>query len=357
MDLDLDPGLAATGNPALVRRIVAEMDGGTIPFERFMELALYSPDHGYYRKPGRMGRGGDFLTSPVIHPMFGWTVAAWIREVWAGMGSPSEFTVFEPGAGQGQLAASVLDWFEGRDEKLARAVRYQAIEPNAAGSDGRVGWVDDPEPADAGLVVSNELFDALAVRMFDASERGPVEVHVRWNGEVFEEARGPVATIDGAPEQGRFEVSPNAFPLMRRLCGLIRRGAVLTFDYGYPRDELYAPWRTTGTLLCFYKHTSHEDPFKHVGEQDITSHVNFTELKAAAESEGCDVLGPTSQTEFLTNMGVGQLVESARSDMQDYFERRNAVQQLTDAAGLGRIRVMAAFKHLNAVPPGFESGE
>ena len=354
MSLELDPGLVTAGNPALVRRIIDEMDGGTIPFERFMELALYEPENGYYRKPGRIGKSGDFLTSPVIHPMFGWSVAAWIHEVWTGMGMPSEFTVFEPGAGQGQLAESVLDWFEGRDEELAKAVRYQAIEPNSAGSDPRVEWVDEPQPADAGVVISNELFDALPVRVFDASQRGPVEVHVRWGGEAFEETRGPVATIDGAPSQGRFEVNPKAFPLMQRLCGLIQQGAILTFDYGYPQEELYAPWRTTGTLLCFYRHTSNEDPLKHVGEQDITSHVNFTELTAAAESAGCTVAGPLSQAEFLTNMGMGQLVESARNDMQKYFERRNAVQQLTDTAGLGRVRVMAAFKQLETAPPGFE---
>ena len=357
VSLDLDPGMAATGNPTLVRRIIEEMDGAPIPFERFMELALYEPEHGYYRKPGRIGTQGDFLTSPAIHPMFGWAVAAWIRWAWEGCGSPESFTVFEPGAGDGRLAASILDWAEGRDETFSRALQYVAIEPNSPGGDPRVTWTTEPDSVQDGVVVSNELFDALPVRMFDASDRGPVEVYVGWGGTAFEEVRGPVVSMDDAPASGRFEVSPRAAPLMSRLCGLIERGAVLTFDYGYPAEELYATWRTQGTLLCFYRHTSNEDPLVRVGEQDITAHVNFSELSAAAEAEGYTVFGPRSQAEFLGAMGVGQLVEAARNDLQEYFVRRRAVQQLTDTVGLGRIRALAALRGVEGPPPGFEDDE
>src|SRR5690242_572585 len=115
MAIDIDPGLAAVGNPRLVRAIVEEMAGGAIPFERFMELALYHPEFGYYLKAGRVGRQGDFLTSPAIHPMFGWAVAAWCHELWQRMGSPAVFTIFEPGASDGALATAILDWAEGRD--------------------------------------------------------------------------------------------------------------------------------------------------------------------------------------------------------------------------------------------------
>ena len=141
---------------------------------------------------------------------------------------------------------------------------------------------------------------------------------------------------------------------MRSMCTLIQRGAVLVFDYGYPQEELWAPWRTTGTLLCFYRHTAHEDPYIHVGEQDITTHVNFTELTAAALEEGMDVFGPVSQSEFLYALGLGALVDAARSDVQEYFARRRALEQLTDGAGLGRVRVLAATRGLDATPPGFE---
>ena len=355
MTLDLDPGTAGLGNPRLIDAIVAEMDGGVISFERFMELALYHPEFGYYRKPGRIGRQGDFLTSPVIHPMFGWAVAAWCREVWKRLGQPSPFTIFEPGAGEGALAASILDWAEGKDPDFRRAIRYVAIEPNNPGTDARIEWATPPvEPADSGVVVSNELFDALPVRLFEAGGRGPVEVMVRWDGERFVEATGGIASIDDAPKAGRFEVSPRAYGLMNALCGLVQRGAVLTFDYGYPEEELWAPWRTNGTLLAFYKHTAHEDPYIHVGEQDLTTHVNFTELATAAQDEGMDVFGPVSQSEFLYALGLGQLVEAARQDMGEYFTRRRALEQLTDGAGLGRIRVLAATRGVEGVPPGFE---
>ena len=355
MALNLDPGLGALGNPALVRSIIEEMDGAAISFQRFMERALYDSAHGYYRRPGRIGKQGDFLTSPVIHPMFGWAIAGWCRHVWEQLGQPTPFTIFEPGAGQGALAASILDWAEGRDPAFRQAIRYIAIEPNAPGSDSRVEWATAPIPAAAnGVVLTNELFDALPVRLFDATERGPVEIMVRWDGEAFVEARGNIVTIDDAPTSGRFEVNPGAYPAMQSLCGLIERGAVLTFDYGYPRHELWAPWRAQGTLLCFYRHTAHEDPYIHIGEQDMTTHVDFSELASAAQEAGCTVHGPVRQSAFLVSLGLGQLVESARKDLAEYFSRRHALETLTDAAGLGRVRVLAATRGIEEPLPGFE---
>lgn len=355
MPLDLDPGLAALGNPKLVRAIISEMAGGAIPFQRFMELALYHPEHGYYRKPGRIGRQGDFLTSPSIHPLFGWAVGAWCRWVWEQLGRPAPFAIFEPGAGEGHLARAVLDWAEGRDPEFAAAIRYLAIERGARGNDPRVTWLDEPEePAEAGAVIANEFFDALPVQLFEVTERGPAEVMVAWNGERFVEVRGRIATIDGAPPAGRFEVSPLAYGTMRAMARFVRRGAVLVFDYGYPRDELWAPWRTQGTLLCFYRHTAHTDPYVHVGEQDLTAHVNLDELLAALEAEEMETWGPRTQREFLYALGAQQLVEAVRHDLQEYFVRRRALEQLTDSAGLGRIRVIAGLRGIAGPPPGFE---
>ncbi|MGH2607637.1 MAG: class I SAM-dependent methyltransferase [Tepidiformaceae bacterium] len=360
MALDLDPGRTAVGNPRLVDAIREEMAGGAMPFERFMELALYHPEHGYYRKPGRIGTGGDFLTSPAIHPMFGWAVGGWCQWVWEQAGRPPEFAIIEPGAGEGRLAAAILDWAAGRDDGFGKAIRYVAIEPHNAGDDERVEWRTTlPEPVEHGVVVANELFDAFPVRLFEAGPRGPVEVHVRWDEEEarFVEAPGAVWTIEGAPDAGRFELNPRAYPAMEQLCGLVARGAVLVFDYGYPQEELWAPWRTQGTLLCFYRHTAHEDPLIHVGEQDITSHVNLSELAGAAEEAGMRVSGPIPQSEFLWALGLGQLVDAARGDMNEYFTRRRALTQLTDGAGLGRIRVLAATRGIDGVPPGFEASE
>jgi SAM-dependent MidA family methyltransferase len=351
--LDLDPGMGRVGNPALVRAIVDEMDGGAISFERFMELALYHPQHGYYGKPGRIGPQGDFLTSPHIHPMFGWAVAGWLHALWGSLGSPQDFTVVEPGAGSGRLAASVLDWAEGRDDAFRGALRYVALERFAAGDDVRIEWRTNLDGVEADAVVCNEVFDAFPVRLFDATERGPVEVMVRWDGERFAEARGPVALIDGAPEAGRFEVSTRAYAAMRELCRLVSRGAVLVFDYGYEQQDLWAPWRTNGTLLCFHRHTAHEDPYIYVGEQDITAHVNFSDLASAADDEGFAVSGPVSQAEFLLRLGLGAVVDSNRGDMGEYFTRRRALETLADAGGLGRIRVLAAARGVDRPLPGF----
>jgi SAM-dependent MidA family methyltransferase len=353
--LDLDPGLGALGNPRLVRAIIETMDGGAIPFERFMELALYHPEHGYYRTPGRIGPSGDFLTSPAIHPMFGWAVAGWCRHAWEQLGRPAEFTIIEPGAGAGHLASAILDWAEGREAAFRDALRYVAIEPNARGVDTRVRWETPPIAAvEAGAVVSNELFDAFPVRLFDAHPRGAVEVYVRWDGERFVEVQGPIVTIDEAPASGRFEVNQHAYPAMQSLCALVGRGGVLTFDYGYPQDELWAPWRTAGTLLCFRRHTAHEDPYIHVGDQDLTAHVNLSELAAAAEDAGMTVHGPVSQAAFLHALGLGALANAARSDLDEYFRRRRAVESLTDPAGLGRVRVLAAVRGIDGPLPGFD---
>ncbi|MEO8538759.1 MAG: SAM-dependent methyltransferase [bacterium] len=356
MAIDLDPGTAALGNPRLIESIVAEMAGGTMTFERFMECALYHPVHGYYRKPGRIGKHGDFLTSPTIHPMFGWAVAGWCRDIWSKCGEPREFTILEPAAGEGALAKSILDWAEGRDDAFRKALRYVAIEPNSSGNDPRVEWAAPPiSGAPFGVVVTNELFDAFPVRLFEAGGRGPVEILVRWDGEQFIEATGGIASIDDAPTSGRFEVNAQAYPAMLSLCSLVEQGAVLVFDYGYPEEELWAPWRTTGTLMCFYRHTAHEDPFIHVGEQDITTHVNFSDLALAADDAGMTVHGPIPQSEFLYSLGLSSLVEAARSDMGEYFSRRRALEQLTDGAGLGRVRVLAATRGLDSAPEGFEA--
>ena len=355
MALDLSPGKAALGNARLIAAIIEEMGGGVMPFDRFMELALYHPQWGYYRTPGRIGKSGDFLTSPAIHPMFGWAIAGWCHWIWVHLGSPPAFTVFEPGAGDGRLATSILDWSASRDDGFGKSLRYVAIEPHSPGEDDRVAWATPPLPvAPYGVVISNEFFDALPVKLFESSARGPVEIGVRWDGENFVETRLGVSDIEGAPTEGRFEISPRAYPIMRSLCGLVERGAVLTVDYGYAREELWAPWRLQGTLLTFYKHTSQESPYIRVGEQDLTAHVNFTELEAAADAEGFDTHGPVSQSEFLAALGLHAVVESSRGQMEEYLIRRRALEQLTDGAGLGRVRVLASTKGISSTPPGLE---
>ena len=354
--IDLNPGTAALGNPQLISIIIDEMDGGAISFERFMELALYHPEHGYYRTGKRVGRDGDFLTSPHVHALFGWCVAGWCHWLWTALGRPEAFTIFEPGAGDGLLAGQILDWAAGRNDGFANAVQYVAIEPNSPGNDHRISWTLEPVPVESGVVISNELFDALPVRLFEGSGRGPVEVMVRWDGERFVEVSGAVASIEGAPQLGRFEVNARAYPTMEAMCGLVERGAVLTFDYGYAREELWAEWRHQGTLLAFYKHTAHEDPYVHVGEQDLTAHVDLTELEAAMAASGMEAWDPVSQAEFLYALGARELVEAVRADASEYFRRRRALEELADIAGLGRIRVLAGTKgvELDGPPPGFE---
>jgi SAM-dependent MidA family methyltransferase len=283
-------------------------------------------------------------------------VAGWCRWLWEALGRPRPFTIFEPGAGDGRLASCVLDWAAGREDGFDEALDYTALDPyREPGSDRRIKWIDGPPSGECGVVLSNELLDALPVRLFQGTARGPVEIMVRWNGEGFEEVSGPVASINDAPLEGRFETRPAAYATMEAMAGVFERGAVLTFDYGYAREELWAPWRAQGTLLAFYRHTAHEDPYIHIGEQDLTAHVDFSELEAALAAANYLTYGPVSQAEFLHQLGIRDLVESARADAGAYFERRRAVEQLTDSAGLGRIRVLAGLRGLEVADvPGFD---
>ena len=355
MALDIEPGIAAEGNPALIKIIIKEMDGGTIPFERFMELALYHPEHGYYRKSGRIGSQGDFLTSPAIHPMFGWAIASWCEWIWQQLDEPDTFTIFEPGAGEGALGSAILDWAEARENNFSQSLRYIALEPNTEGTDSRIQWLqENPSPVLNGIVLANELFDALPTRLFEATERGPAEIHVRWDGNNFVEVRGNITVLQNVPNKGRFEINGKAWPLLETMCGLIKQGGILLADYGYEEEKLWAPWRLQGTLSCFYRHTAHENPYRHVGEQDITAHVNLSELETGLQNLGYEQLGPIPQHEFLTKLGIGNLVESARTDLGNYFERRQAFQALTDAGGLGKIQILAGLRGIKGTAPGFE---
>jgi SAM-dependent MidA family methyltransferase len=148
------------------------------------------------------------------------------------------------------------------------------------------------------------------------------------------------------------EVNLHAIDWMTDVATRLRRGFVVTFDYGYPAEELYAPWRKDGTLLCFYRHNASSDPFARIGKQDMTSHVDFTSLTRAADAHGLEVAGFTTQSRFLASLGVGEAVEAVAREspdaLEEYYARRRAVQELIDPAGLGRIRVLAQRKGVEA---------
>ena len=305
---------------ALVRRAIAR-DGGWLPFDRFMALALYAPGLGYYSRASRQfslmpGSGSDFVTAPELSPLFGRALA---RQVGEALAACDAVEVWEFGAGSGALAAQLL-------AALGNAVsRYTIVELSAplraaqrerlAAFAGKLAWADRLPERIHGVVVGNEVLDAMPVQLlhFDGArwlERG-VALH---GGELHFADR---ATDLRPPVEGPFsagyttEIHPQAEAFVATLAERLERGAAFFIDYGFPRAEYYHPQRDGGTLMCHRAHRADTDPLADVGEKDITAHVDFTGIALAAQDAGLDVLGYTSQARFLMNCSVLDLLHGA----------------------------------------------
>jgi SAM-dependent MidA family methyltransferase len=364
----------STENQALREAIVGRIqreDG--IPFRDFMAMALYEPRLGYYEATGAtVGRGGDYLTSPEVSPLFGAMIGRQLREMWEGMGSPGRFQVVEVGAGTGRLCHDILSWASRTARAFAGSVDYVLVDASVAMVEQQKRLLADDRLSDSvrwsealpegvnGCILSNELLDALPVHRV-AMENGRLsEIFVNWDGERFvEELRSPPAEIseyfDGLgllPGEGcRAEVNLAALRWISDAAAALDRGFALTLDYGYEADQLFAPWRTDGTLMCFYRHNPGNDPYARIGRQDMTSHVDFTSLARAGEDAGLTTLGMVSQSEFLERLGITEALAppaEGSPDIEEYVARRRAVMELLDPGGLGRIRVLVQGKSVKA---------
>jgi len=347
--------------------------GGWIGFERYMDLALYAPGLGYYSAGARkMGAGGDFTTAPEISSLFGACVAKQCAEV---LRAVPEGSILEVGAGTGRLAVDIL----ARLESLAQLpARYLILEVSADLKErqrtllhaelphlrNRVVWLDAlPEPFD-GVILANEVLDALPVTRF------------RWDGTVFEELG--VAVRDGAflsaarpadpattarckalmanamlSEQGRHgtgaldgytsEYCPRLQSWAAGIARSLRRGAVLWFDYGLPRAQYYLAERHDGTLLCHFRHRVHDDPFRYPGLSDITAWVDFTAMAEAAGPANCHLAGFTTQAFFLAGMHIdAEMHAFAGGDANRFARLANEARQLMLPGEMGeRFKAMA----------------
>ena len=361
----------AQGATPLAAVIDAEIAAaGRITFERFMELALGHPEHGYYARPGlAWGRDGDYETSPEVHPVFGYLWARQVAECWERLGSPAVFDLVEPGAGSGAFMASMLDWLRARAPECDAAARVTVLdghprrveEQRAAlasrGHDVRAAlfgdWLTEPDPIE-GIVISNELFDAFPVHLVERRGEELREWYVARVDGGLQLELGEASTPDLAasfarlgiePGDGcRAEVSLAAADAMRALASRVGRGYVVTIDYGYEAERLYAPWRRMGTLMAFRDHSPQPDPLAQPGLTDLTAHVDLTSLAAAAAESGFESAPPVSQTEALIALGIGAQLDAARtraaSDLAAYATARAASETLLDPAGLGRVRVV-----------------
>jgi SAM-dependent MidA family methyltransferase len=365
---------AATESTALKTAITERIQReGAITFRDFMEMALYDPRLGYYCSPReKMGRAGDYLTSPEVSPVFGVMIGRQLREMWELMARPRAFDVVEAGAGSGVMARDILRWAQNYDPAFREAIRYTIIEISAGLADrqkhtldaedldGYLTWTERLPDDIQGCLLSNELLDSMPVHRVVVREGALCEIFVGWDGQSFAEELRPPSTSGIAdyfghvgllPGEGcRAEVNLAALEWMRNASAALRTGFVLTFDYGYEASDLFAPWRQDGTLLCFYRHNPSGDPYARIGKQDMTSHVDFTSLRRAVEDAGLHTLGIVSQSEFLANLGIADALSGNETpDLEDYYARRGAVMELLDTGGLGRIRVLAQSKGLQDV--------
>ncbi|MDB5732099.1 MAG: hypothetical protein JWQ03_1994 [Variovorax sp.] len=290
--------------------------GGWLPFDRFMALALYAPGLGYYaggrRKFGAMpASGSDFVTAPELTPLFGRTLAVQVVEALDKTGTDE---VWEFGAGSGALALQLLDAL---GEKVARyrivdlSGSLRARQREALARHGaKVEWLDALPETMRGVVVGNEVLDAMPVRLLARVgghwfERGVVAVSGgdgwAWADRPTE-CRPPVE-IEGGHDY-LTEIHPQAEAFVATLASRLERGAAFFIDYGFPEAEYYHPQRHMGTVMCHRAHQADGDPLADVGEKDITAHVNFTGIALAAQEAGLSVLGYCTQARFLLNCGL-----------------------------------------------------
>ncbi|MDR5755397.1 SAM-dependent methyltransferase [Caballeronia sp. LZ035] len=354
----------------LIRERIAAA-GGWLPFDRYMDLVLYAPGFGYYSggamKFGRRGEdGSDFVTAPELSPLFATTLA---RPVAQALQQSGTRQLMEFGAGTGKLAAGLMNALADLDIHFdsyaivdlsgeLRARQRETIEREAPGLAAKVKWLDSLPDSFEGVVIGNEVLDAMPVRLVARKlgawhERGVVLLNDRLafdDRPITRDAQVELidAAIDDANDEPFAEYVTEtheaALGFTKTICTMLVRGAAFFIDYGFPRREFYHAQRASGTLMCHYRHRAHPEPFLYPGLQDITAHVEFTGIAEAGVETGADLLGFTSQARFLLNAGVTDVLgELDPSDVRRFLPAANAVQKLLSEAEMGELFKVIAF--------------
>ena len=351
--------------PRLLQRAITQAidrEGGWLPFDRFMAQALYAPGLGYYahgsRKFGLMPQSGsDFVTAPELSPLFGRALAVQVADAMDHCGVDQ---VWEFGAGSGALALQLLQALGDRVQRytivdLSGALRARQQQTLAAFG-GRVQWIDALPEAFQGIVVGNEVLDAMPVQLLHRVDGQWLERGVARDGDRLlwrdqpTDLRPPV-DIPGTHDY-LTEIHTQAQAFMRTLADRLQRGAAFFIDYGFPEAEYWHPQRHMGTLICHRAHQSDTDPLSDVGLKDITAHVDFTGIALAAQEAGLSTLGFTSQGRFLLNCGIAALMEQATLP-----ERANALKLVNEHEMGELFKVIALSRTEGWTPVGFAAGD
>jgi len=350
--------------------------GGAIPFDHYMELALYAPGLGYYVSGAhKFGKGGDFVTAPEISPYFGCCLAHQCHQVL----ERAQPQILEFGAGTGIMAAQILAELD--ELEPGRAVSYlilelspelqqrqrQTLQEQIPQLSDRVEWITEVPQGFSGVVLANEVLDAMPVHVFRRTPQGleeqwvsmqEPELKLLWRP-AQEELGREVAVIE--QEVGELapgyvsEVNLRLAPWLQMLGERLAQAVVLLIDYGYTRQEYYHRQRNMGTLICHYRHQAHEDVLVRPGLQDITASVDFSAVAGAAEKAGLHVLGFSSQANFLFGCGLETLLAASNPDaVEQHLVAMQGVKQLILPTAMGeRFKVMALEKGLDMSLCGF----
>ncbi len=351
--------------------------GGWIDFAQFMHMALYTPLLGYYSGGGKkFGMGGDFVTAPEITPLFAQTLARQVAQVLSQLGNAE---ILELGAGTSRLAGDLLlaldkiqqlpqhyyilevsDYLrQVQQESLQKQLPMELLQ--------KIEWLDALPTNFTGVVLGNEVLDAIPVHLVVNTAQGLCERGITYQGNEFTWQDKPVVN-DGLinmandfslPQDYLTEFCPAANGLIASLGHMLKRGVILMIDYGFSAREYYHPQRNQGTLMCHYQHYAHGDPLVYVGLQDITAHVNCTAIAQTALDHGLQVAGFTSQAQFLINCGITELLNQVPADdMVQYLPLVAAAQKLISPAEMGDLfKVIALSKDLQSPLIGFIQGD
>jgi len=377
----MTPDDAAAEHSALARaHLMSRINaaGGWLSFERFMDLALYAPAFGYYSGGAKkLGADGDFTTAPEVSRLFGACVAVQCAEI---LSELHLGRVLEIGAGSGRLAADILARLEteGRlPERYSileisadlRARQRAYLEQRLPHLIARVHWLDrPPEHPFEGVILANEVLDALPVARFRWNNGVVDEMGVAIRGEEFIWAARPATAAmtrisnelstrgDRWDEGYTSEYCPRMSAWVKSVTQPLARGAVLWFDYGLPRAQYYLPERRDGTLVCHYRHRMSSDPFVHIGLQDITAWVDFTRVAEAGRDAGLELAGFTTQAHFLAALEIDREMRLAAAGDENLFARlANQARQLLLPGEMGeRFKVMACLRALDMPLSGFK---
>ncbi len=364
----------------LINRIIEEMvrHDGRISFEKYMSMALTAPGLGYYVSGNRkLGADGDFVTAPEISPLFSRCVARQSAQVLSSLQTNGNANMLEFGAGSGVMAADILleleqlkvlpeRYFILEISAELRQRQLQTIQRMAAHLSDRVTWLDRlPDNGFRGVVLANEVLDAMPVHRFYKDKDQLGEYYVAWEGQRFVWERHQFSDPQVAsrvcelseklPDCYSSEINLAMNAWIASVSEFLQQGIVLIIDYGFPQHEYYHEQRQQGTLMCHYRHRSHDNPLLYPGLQDITAHVNFTALAEAADAVNLHVAGYNSQAFFLIANGLENMMLAGDMNDPAYIKQAQQVKKLTMPGEMGELfKVMALTREFNTALQGFQ---